>query len=78
MNRFTRTVAVAIGLTLTFAVSAQAKPPEAVQWVCQVPGVPEPEVFVTAAEAARYGIDTANNHAGQVFLNQFGEVCTVV
>ncbi len=78
MNRFIRTAAVAFGLTLTFATSAQAKPPNTVQWVCQVPGVPEPEVFVTAAEAARHGIDIANNHAGQVFLSQFGEVCTVV
>jgi len=28
--------------------------------------------------AARHGINTANDHAGQVFLDQFGEVCTVV
>ena len=34
--------------------------------------------FVTAAEAARHGINTANDHAGQVFLNKFGEVCTVL
>jgi hypothetical protein len=33
--------------------------------------------FVTAAEAARHGIETANAHAGQTFLNNFGEVCTV-
>ena len=32
----------------------------------------------TAAEAARHGINTANNHAGQTFFDRFGEVCTVV
>jgi hypothetical protein len=35
-------------------------------------------VFVTAAEAARHGIDIANNQAGQVLHDQFGEVCRVV
>ena len=78
MNRFIRTMAVAIACTLSFAISAQAKPSGTVQWICDVPGEPEPVVFVTAAEAARHGIDTANNQAGQVFHNQFGEVCTVV
>jgi len=44
-----------------------------------VPGPPpETVVFVTAAEAARHGIETANAHAGQVFFDQFGEECTVV
>jgi hypothetical protein len=33
--------------------------------------------FVTAAEAARHGIDTANVRAGQTFFDNFGEVCTV-
>ena len=78
MKRFIRTMAVVIALILSFPISAQATPPDTVQWVCDVPGEPEPVVFVTAAEAARHGIDTANNHAGQVFHDQFGEVCTVV
>jgi hypothetical protein len=34
-------------------------------------------VFVTAADAANRGINTANNHWGQVFRDQFGENCTV-
>ena len=34
-------------------------------------------VFVTAAEKARQGIETANAHAGQTFADRFGEVCTV-
>jgi hypothetical protein len=47
-----------------------------VRWVCNVPG--EGDVtFVTAADAARHGIDTANAHAGQTFKLRFGEVCRV-
>jgi hypothetical protein len=47
-----------------------------VRWVCDVPG--EGDVtFVTAADAARHGIDTANAHAGQTFKLRFGEVCRV-
>jgi hypothetical protein len=44
--------------------------------VCEVPEVGR-VVFVTAAEAARHGIETANAHAGQTFTDRFGEVCTV-
>ena len=77
MNRVIRTVVAAIVLTLTLTIPAQAGVPRTVHWVCDVPGV-GPVTFVTAAEAARHGIDTANNHAGQVFYDQFGEVCTVV
>jgi len=78
MKRLTSTIAVAIALTLSLAIPSQAKPASQVQWVCIVPGEPEPVVFVTAAEAARHGIDTANAHADQVFYDQFGELCTVV
>jgi hypothetical protein len=47
-----------------------------VRWVCKVPG--EGDVtFVTAADAARHGIDTANARAGQTFKLRFGEVCRV-
>jgi hypothetical protein len=34
-------------------------------------------VFVTAADAARHGIDTANSRAGTTFHDRFGEVCHV-
>jgi hypothetical protein len=44
--------------------------------VCDVPGEGT-VVFVTAADAARHGIDTANARAGAVFHNQFGETCHV-
>ena len=77
MKRFISTVAVAIVLTLSIAIPTQAKPAGQVQWVCIVPGEPEPVIFVNAAEAARHGIDTANAHAGQVFYDQFGELCSV-
>jgi hypothetical protein len=44
--------------------------------VCDVPN--EGLVtFVTAADAARHGIDTANSKAGVVFHDRFGEVCHV-
>ena len=49
-----------------------------VRWVCTVPGEQEDVVFVTAADAALHGIMTANAKAGQVFHDQFGEVCWVV
>jgi len=77
MKRLLKTVVAAIVLTLTLSIPAQAGVPRTVHWVCDVPGVGL-VTFVTAAEAARHGIDTANDHAGQVFHDQFGEVCTVV
>jgi hypothetical protein len=72
-----RTVVAAIVLTLALTIPAQAGVPRTVHWVCDVPDVGL-VTFVTAAEAARHGINTANNHAGQVFNDRFGEVCTVV
>ena len=36
----------------------------------------QPEVFVSAADAARHGIETANSKAGVVF-QKFGEACSV-
>ena len=77
MKRLRRTMVAAAILTLTLTIPAHAGAPSTVHWVCVVPDV-GPVTFVTAAAAARYGIDTANNHAGQVFLDQFGELCTVV
>jgi hypothetical protein len=77
MKRLFTTAAAAIVLTLTLNIPSQAGVARTVHWVCDVPG--EGLVtFVTAAEAARHGIDTANDRAGQVFYDQFGEVCTVV
>jgi hypothetical protein len=64
------TVAIALPLALSAQASANTK------WVCDVPN--EGLVtFVTAADAARHGIDTANSKAGVVFHDRFGEVCHV-
>ena len=77
MKRLFITAVAAIVLTLTLTIPTQAGVPRTVHWVCDVPDVGL-VTFVTAAEAARHGINTANNQAGQVFYDQFGEVCTVV
>ncbi len=75
MKLFRMVVAASV-LTLALTIPAQAGVPRTVHWVCDVPDV-GPVTFVTAAEAARHGINTANNQAGQVFNDRFGEVCTV-
>jgi hypothetical protein len=73
VKRFTWAVLGAVVLTLMLALPAQAS----VQWVCNVPG--EGDVtFVTAADAALHGINTANAKAGQVFKDKFGEECRVI
>lgn len=64
---------VALVVAVLWPSTAQAR----VNWVCDVPGEGT-VVFVSAADAARHGIDTANAHAGQTFNRNFGEVCTVV
>ena len=71
MKRFVIASAV---LTLTAAFPAGAG--ASTKWVCDVPDVGT-VTFVTAADAARHGIDTANSKAGVVFNTQFGEVCHV-
>ncbi len=76
MKRLIKTVVATIVLMLTLTVPAQAGVPRTVIWRCVVPNVGTVD-FVTAAEAARHGINTANNQAGQVFNDRFGEVCTV-
>jgi hypothetical protein len=64
------TLAIALALTVTAPASASTR------WICDVPG--EGTVtFVTAADAARHGIDTANSRAGIVFHDRFGEKCHV-
>ena len=64
-------VAVALALALAFPAGAGAR----TEWVCVVEGEPE-MVFVSAANAARRGIETANGKAGVVF-GKFGESCSV-
>jgi hypothetical protein len=76
MKRPVKTMVAAIALTVTLALpaSAGAKTGD-VKWVCVVNG--ESVTFVSAPEAARHGIDTANGTAGVVFHDQFGEECHV-
>ena len=74
MNRQARlgiaTLAIAVPLALSARASARTL------WVCEVPN--EGTVtFVSAADAARHGIDTANAKAGTVFHDRFGETCRV-
>jgi hypothetical protein len=76
MSKTIKVAAAGAVLTLALALPAAAGVTKSVHWVCDVPG--EGLVtFVSAPEAARHGIDTANTTAGQVFLDNFGEVCTV-
>jgi hypothetical protein len=67
--------AVAAGLALALALPGQAG--ARTNWVCEVPGEPEPVTFVSAADAALHGITQANEKAGAVFSRQFGENCSV-
>jgi hypothetical protein len=77
MKRLISTVIAAVILALALAIPAEAGSPRTVSWICDVPG--EGLVtFVSVSQAAAHGIDTANTKAGQVFHDQFGEVCTVV
>lgn len=73
MKRLIKATLGAIVLTLTLALPAEGS----VKWICNVPGVGD-VTFVTAANAALHGINTANATAGQVFHDQFGEECRVV
>jgi hypothetical protein len=74
MNRQVRVAFAALALAIPLALSAQAN--ARTLWVCDVPG--EGLVtFVSAADAARHGIDTANTRAGMVFHDRFGETCHV-
>ena len=76
MRRISAGLVVSAILSLAVTVPALAGQPRTTMWVCDVPGVGR-VVFVTAAEAARHGIDTANTQAGQTFADQFGESCSV-
>ena len=69
-----RAAIAAVTISLPLALSAQAS--ASTKWVCDVPNEGL-VVFVTAADAARHGIDTANSTAGITFHDRFGEVCHV-
>jgi hypothetical protein len=77
MRRFVLVVVAAIALALALPAGAGAR----TIWRCEVPqqdGTTITVDFVSAADAAKYGITTANNHAGKTFIRNFGEECTVV
>jgi hypothetical protein len=73
MRRLVQTTVAAVVLALALPAGAGAR----TNWVCEVPGEPEPVIFVSAADAALHGITRANSNAGAVFNRQFGEVCHV-
>jgi hypothetical protein len=75
MKRLVKCVVAAGALTVLLALpsGAQAR----TLWVCQVPGEPEPVVFVSAADRALDGISRANERAGATFSRNFGEECDV-
>ena len=72
-----RTQALIGASALAVAVALPSSSHARVNWVCDVPDEGT-VVFVSAADAARHGLETANAHAGQTFNRNFGEVCTVV
>ena len=76
MMRFVLVIVAAIAITLALALPAGAR----TIWRCQVPedGTTVTVDFVSAADAANHGINTANNHAGATFSRNFGEECIVV
>ena len=74
MNGHVKLVIASLAIALPLALTAKAS--AATRWVCDVPGEGT-VVFVTAADAARHGIDTANVRAGVVFHDRFGETCHV-
>jgi hypothetical protein len=76
MRRLVTTMVAAVALTLALALPAGAG--ARTNWVCEVPGEPEPVTFVSAGNAAIHGITRANEKAGEVFATQFGEDCDVV
>jgi hypothetical protein len=73
MRRLVQAPVAAVVLALAFPAGAGAR----TNWVCAVPGEPEPVVFVSAADRALDGITQANRKAGAVFNRQFGETCEV-
>jgi hypothetical protein len=74
MSKHVRGGVGALAVTCALALSAQAS--ARTLWICDVPDVGT-VTFVSAADAARHGIDTANARAGTVFHDRFGENCHV-
>lgn len=74
MNRQLRVGVAILAIAVPLALSVQAS--ARTLWVCDVPDEGT-VIFVSAADAARHGIDTANGRAGMVFHDQFGETCHV-
>jgi hypothetical protein len=74
MSGHLRAAIASLAVALPLALTANAG--AATRWVCDVPDEGT-VVFVTAADAARHGIDTANVRAGVVFHDRFGETCHV-
>jgi hypothetical protein len=74
MNGQAKAAVAAIAIAVPFVLSAQAS--ASTKWICDVPNE-ETVTFVTAADAARHGIETANMRAGTVFHDRFGETCHV-
>ena len=72
MQRFIMGLIATGALAVAFAFPSAAG--ARTEWVCVVDG--QPVVFVSAADAARHGIETANSKAGVVF-QKFGESCSV-
>ena len=75
MRRLVQTTVAAAVLALALALPAGAG--ARTNWVCIVPGEPEPVVFVSAADQALHGITKANSKAGEVFRDKFQEDCHV-
>ena len=73
MRRLVQATVAAAVLALAFPAGAGAR----TNWVCEVPGEPDPVIFVSAADRALDGITQANRKAGAVFNRQFDEVCHV-
>ena len=80
MKRLVSAMLAVIALTLTLALALPAGAGARTIWRCEVPedGTTVTVDFVSAADAAHYGIFTANNHAGTTFTRNFGEECIVV
>jgi hypothetical protein len=72
MQRLIKGMIAAGALTVALALPAGAG--ARTNWVCVVDG--QPVIFVSAADAARHGIETADGKAGVVF-QKFGEDCSV-
>ena len=80
MKRFASGVVAAVAIAVTLALVLPAGAGARTIWRCKVPedGTTVTVDFVSAADAADHGINTANNHAGATFSRNFGEECTVV